>query len=169
MAATIAVTALGKLSILTYIPCHSKSRPIGIIHTPTIFKRLSSALIISDCSPEPIDLASSVSFDIYESLPTFSSLARHSPDTTKLPLISESPLFFTISSDSPVRSASFTRTLPDTTTASAHIWLPAPNTTMSSATSSSVLIVLNTPPLTTFAVGAFSIFILSRTFFALIS
>ena len=149
------------------MPCHNSSTPIGIIHIPTHFKSLSSERIISDCSLEPIALASIVSLDIYESRPTFSSLARHSPDTTKLPLISLSPLFFTISSDSPVSSASFTRTLPEATTASAHIWLPAANTTISSATSSCVFITLIFPSLTTFAVGALSIFILSKTLLAL--
>ena len=77
--------------------------------------------IISDCSPPASTFASPVSFEIYDSLPTFSSLAVHFPETTKLPERRESPSFFVISSDSPVRSDSLTWMLPERTTASAQI------------------------------------------------
>ena len=99
-------------------------------------------------------------------MPTFSSLAWHCPDTTKLPDISSSPFFFTISSDSPVSSDSFTCTSPAQTSASAHIWLPALKITISSSTSSSASITDFCPSRTTVAWGAFSIVRSSSTFFA---
>ena len=124
--------------------------------------------IISDCSLLFIFFASSVSFEIYESAPTFVSLAWHSPDVTMLPDIRKSPTSFSISSDSPVKSASFTRRFPLTTTASAQICSPERKTTISSLTRSSAGTFVLQELRMTCAYGAFSIFIFVRTFFALI-
>ena len=143
--------------------------PIGIIIIPTILTMKFSERIIWDCSPVLSFFACNVSCEMYDSEPTFSSLALHSPETIKLPDMSSSPDSLDISSDSPVSSDSLAETFPSITTASALIWSPALNTTMSSSTSSLDGTLCSFPSRITRAVGAFSIESLSRTFFERIS
>ena len=116
-----------------------------------------------------IFLASSVSFEAKDSRPTLSSLARQRPETTKLPESRGAPAFLAISSDSPVTRASFTVTFPLHTTASAHIWLPASNITISSSTSSSLPTQPSLPSRMTFVRGADTSESFSSVFLARIS
>ena len=97
------------------------------------------------------------------------SLARHSPETTKLPDRSPAPAGFVISSDSPVMRASFTCTLPSTTCASAGIWLPALRIIISSSTSFSTATSFSRPSLTTWLLGILRSLSLSKVCLDLIS
>ena len=110
--------------------------PSGTITIPIILTRLSSDFIIVVCCFFLPAFASSASFEAYDECPTFVSTALHSPDTTKLPDKRISPLFFIISSDSPVISDSFTLIQPSARMASALSWLPASNMHTSPLTSS---------------------------------
>ena len=116
--------------------------PRGTMTIPIILTRLSSDFIIVVCCFFFPAFASSASFAAYEECPTLVSIALHSPDTTKLPERSISPLFFITSSDSPVMSDSFTLTHPSARIASALSWLPASNIHTSPFTSSVESILL---------------------------
>ena len=154
--ATVATTPSDTLRPSQTISFTAMSIPSGIIAIPMTWTSLVSERIISDCWGGFAALASSVSRLAKESAPTRVSRARHCPETTKLPESSSSPGFFFISSASPVMSASFALHSPATTTASAKIWSPAENSTMSSRTISLVGIFRLRPSRMTAPWGAVS-------------
>ena len=84
----------------------------GITKMPIHLMRFVRDRIISDWRAGFAFFASSVSFAAKESAPTSVRRARQVPLITKLPDISLSPVFFRISSDSPVISASLAWTEP---------------------------------------------------------
>ena len=94
---------------------------MGIMIMPIHMTILFMAFIISDCSLSSAAFASRARREIYDSFPTLSSLATHSPEVTKLPESSLSPGVLGISSCSPVSSASLTEAEPSRTIASAQI------------------------------------------------
>ena len=139
--------------------------PSGMTRKPIHLMRLVSECIISDCGCDPVCLASSVSRETKLSAPTAVSRARQLPDTTKLPESSRSPGFLTISSASPVTSASLTRHSPAATTASAGIWSPGEKTAISSRTSWAASSSTVCPSRTARHFGAAMIFSPSTFFF----
>ena len=110
---------------MTKCCCKNSRIPIGIMAMPIIRTRRSKERIISVCVFLRDAFASNISCAAKDDSPTFVSVAYPFPETTKLPEYSISPGFFTTSSASPVISASLTRRLPFSTTASAQIWFPA--------------------------------------------
>ena len=137
------------------------STPSGMTRKPIHLMRLVSERIISDFGCLPAFLASMVSLETNESAPTAVRRARQPPLTTKLPERRLSPGFLTISSDSPVTSASLTRHSPETTSASAQIWQPGSKRTISSRTSCASVTCSSVPSRTTSNSAAAMIFSLS--------
>ena len=132
---TVEVTASATGLLSHRYSLMNMTAPSGMTRKPIHLMRLVSERIISDCGCEPVCRASVVRRETKLSAPTFVSRARQLPLTTKLPESSASPGRLTISSASPVTSASLTRHSPAATTASAGIWSPGPKTAMSSRTS----------------------------------